>query len=302
MGPKHTAGLAAATAVAGLAVWAAPAQATFHLMKIREVYAGSAAAPSSQYVELQMWASGQNLVAEHTLRTYTAGGAATKIVLPHDVSGGANQSTVLVATPQAEAQFGVAADAEMPAGLSPAGGAVCWEEIDCVTWGGFSGTTTAAAGTPAPAIPDGMALRRKIMPGCATLLEPQDDTDDSVADFEAVSPGPRPNSVAPTEQVCGGGDTAGAPQTMLKGRPAKKGHDRTPSFRFASDTSSATFECKLDGKLFRPCPSPFTSRRLGYGPHLFSVRAVLGDGDLVDPSPATFGFRVVKPHPRRHRG
>jgi hypothetical protein len=309
MGPRRTAALTALTALAALAIWAAPAQATFHLMKIREVYPGSAAAPAAQYVELQMWSSGQNLVAEHLLRTYTAAGAQTKIFLPHDVAGGANQSTVLIATPQAETQFGVTADAELPAGLEPAGGAVCWEEIDCVSWGSFAGTTAAAAGSPAPAIPDGMALRRKSTPGCATLLEPEDDTNNSSVDFEAVFPAPRPNSVAPTEHACsvgggpgGGGGKPAAPQTLLKGKPAKKGRDRTPTFRFASDMASASFECKLDGKSFRACRSPFTTRRLGRGPHLFSVRAVLGDADLVDPSPATFGFKILKLHRHRHRG
>jgi len=279
-------------------VLASPASATFHLMKIREVYPGSTASPASQYVELQMWSSGQNLVGEHVLRTYAAGGAATKIVLPHDVPNGANQSTILIATPQAEAQFGVTADAEMPAGLEPAGGAVCWEEIDCVSWGGFSGTTTAPAGTPAPAMPDGMALRRKITPGCATLLEPEDDTNNSAADFEAVFPAPRPNSVTPTEHACGGGGPGGgggsAPQTTLRGKPAKRGHDRTPTFSFSADMPSATFECKLDGKPFRACRSPFTARKLGFGRHTFKVRAVLGGGDLVDASPASFTFQIVK--------
>jgi hypothetical protein len=287
-----------ATSLVALGVWAAPAQATFHLMKIREVYPGSAAIPASQYVELQMWSSGQNFVGEHVLRTFAAGGASTKIVLPHDVPNGANQSTILIATPQAEAQFGVTADAERPPGLQPAAGAVCWEEIDCVSWGSFVGTTTAPAGTPAPAIPDGMALRRRITPGCPTLLEPEDDTNNSAADFEAVFPAPRPNSVTPTEHPCGGGGPGGgggsAPQTTLRGKPAKKGHDRTPTFRFSADMPSATFECKLDGKPFRACRSPFTAGKLGFGHHTFRVRAVLGGGDLVDASPASFSFRVVK--------
>jgi hypothetical protein len=281
-------------------VLASPASATFHLMKIREVYPGSTASPASQYVELQMWSSGQNFVGGHVLRTYTAAGVATKIVLPHDVSGGANQSTILIATPQAEAQFGVTADAELPGGLEPAGGAACWEEIDCVSWGGFSGTTTAPAGPPAPAIPDGMALRRRITPGCATLLEPEDDTNNSAVDFEAVFPAPRPNSVAPSEHPCGGGGGGGgggnasAPQTTLRGKPPKKGGDRTPTFRFSSNMSGATFECKLDGKPFRACRSPFTARKLGFGRHTFRVRAVIGDGDLVDASPASFSFQIVK--------
>jgi hypothetical protein len=203
--------------VAGvLALGAAPASATFHLMQIREVYPGSTTAPEAEYVELQMWASGQNLVEGHILRSYDAAGNVTGTSsFTHNVSGSANQSTLLLATPQAEAQFGVGADASLAAGsLSPAGGAVCWESIDCVAWGSFSGTLPSPAGSPATpsGIPDGMALRRSISRGCATLLEPADDNDNSAADFTTVSPLPRPNSVTPTEVPCtsaGPGGSAG---------------------------------------------------------------------------------------------
>src|SRR4051812_28257280 len=196
-----------------LALGAAPAAATFHLVQIRELYPGSAAAPESEYVELQMWASGQNHVEGHVLRSYDSGGAVTgTFSFAHDVAGEANQSTLLLATPQAESQFGVVADAPLtPGALSPAGGAVCWESIDCVTWGSFSGTLPSPAGTPAAAagIPDGMALRRTIARGCATLLDPADDNDNSVADFTTVFPLPRPNSVAPSERPCSGSAPGG---------------------------------------------------------------------------------------------
>jgi hypothetical protein len=310
---RRSGALGLAAALAALGVWAAPAQATFHLILVREVYPGSIANPDSQYVELQMYAAGQNFVGGHVLRTYAAGGGATKLTLPADVPGGANQSTILIATPQAEAQFGVTADAELQPLLDPVGGAVCWESLDCVAWGSFAGTAAGATGTPAPAIPDGMALRRKITSGCATLLEPGDDHDDSATDFEAVFPAPRPNSVAPTEHACGGGGGGGpaggssAPQTILRRRPAKRTADRTPTFRFRSEPPGAAFECRLDRGRFRPCRSPFTSRRLGLGRHTFRVRAVLGAGGLVDRSPARFSFRVVRRHAhrrghRRHGG
>ncbi|MGN6816231.1 MAG: hypothetical protein ACTHK3_09120 [Solirubrobacterales bacterium] len=87
-----------------LAFGAAPAAATFHLMMIREVYPGSVANPEAQYVELQMWQSGQNHVAGHVLRSYDAAGKVTGVdTFPADVANGANQSTLLLATPQAEA-------------------------------------------------------------------------------------------------------------------------------------------------------------------------------------------------------
>jgi hypothetical protein len=76
------------------------------------------------------------------------------------------------------------------------------------------GTT---AGTPAPALVSGMALGRSIAPGCSTLLEPGDDTNDSATDFSLTTPNPRRNSVTPTEMPCtpggGGGGPTGYPPT-----------------------------------------------------------------------------------------
>lgn len=301
-----------------LALGAGPAAATFHLMQIREVYPGSAAAPEAEYVELQMWASGQNLVEGHVLRSYdAAGNVVGSSTFAHDVPGNANQSTLLLATPQAEAQFGVAADASLVAGLSPTGGAVCWETIDCVSWGSFSGALPSPAGTPAApgGIPDGMALRRSISRGCATLLEPIDDNDDSAEDFTAVPPLPRPNSVSPTERPCtaggtggggsgggstgagGGGGTGGGPgqgngiDTFLRHKPPRRSHDRTPTFRFTAGGNGAAFECRLDRRPYRSCRSPFTARPLRPGTHRFLVRA--RSGGEVDPSPASWRFRVL---------
>ena len=46
---------------------AAPLLATFHEMKIVQVYLGSDASPNSGYVMLQMWAPGENHVGGHSL-------------------------------------------------------------------------------------------------------------------------------------------------------------------------------------------------------------------------------------------
>lgn len=301
--------LASLLAIAALAWGAAPAQATFHEMSIREVYPGSIAQPDAEYVELQMWAPGQNLVGGHSLKTYSAAGALLDTTtFANDVPGDANQSTILLATPAAEPAFGVVPDAAMaPNQLDPSGGAVCWAEtIDCVSWGSFSGSPTSPAGSPATpsGIPDGMALRRTISPGCATLLEPADDRDNSAADFSPVFPSPRPNSAAPTERPCGsstqqgssgdprGPGARGAPQTTLKRMPPRDGHDRTPTFRFAANESGSTFQCKLDSKPFRSCRSPFTTAQLSLGRHTFKVRARDSSGKL-DPSPAAYSFKLT---------
>jgi hypothetical protein len=307
---RHAAPIAAGVA-ALLALAAAPAaQATFHLMQVREIYAGTALKPESEYVELQMYASGQNHVGGHVLRAYNESGTVVGAsIFPADVANGANQSTILLATPQAEAEFGFTGDKSLspPGEILAAGGAVCWEEIDCVSWGDFSGKLPSPAGTNvAPlGIPDGMALRRTIARGCPTALDPQDDSNDSAADFSPAAPQPRPNSLAPSEQLCGtpgsgggGGGPAqqpgrGAPETFLRKKPAKRGSDRTPTFRFGADEAGVRFECKLDGKPFRACRSPFTTKALSFGPHRFQVRARDSDGKL-DPTPASYRFRIVR--------
>lgn len=300
--------LTLACAVAAMLVNAAPAAATFHLMQIREVYAGSAAAPEADYVELQMWAAGQNHVEGHVLRSYDeVGNLVGTSTFPTDVPGSANQSTLLLATPQAEAQFGVTADTALSGALSPAGGAVCWETIDCVAWGSFSGTLPSPAGSPAApgGIPDGMALRRTISRGCVSALDPADDSDNSAADFAVVFPSPRPNSVAPSEQLCSssgstggsgggsgsGGEGSGTIDTILRRKPPRRTHDRTPTFRFTASEPGARFECKLDHKPYRRCRSPFTAKTLSAGRHRFQARA-RNNGE-VDPTPAVWTFREL---------
>ncbi|HXQ89489.1 MAG TPA: hypothetical protein VN733_07590, partial [Solirubrobacterales bacterium] len=244
-------------------------------------------------------------------RAYDAAGALVgSSTFAANVAAGDSQSTILVATAQAAEQLGVAPDAtlDQPAKLVAAGGAVCWDDLDCVSWGGFKGSLPSPAGSPAApgGIPAGSALQRTITRGCATNLSAADDSDDSAADFALVQPQPRPNSSPPSERPCpseaGGGGAGpypsgapGPPQTLLRRKPPKRTPDRTPSFRFGADEAKARFQCKLDKAAYRGCRSPFTAKRLAFGPHLFKVRAIDSDG-RADPSPASYRFRVV---PRR---
>jgi hypothetical protein len=296
---KLTAALA--VALGALGVGAPAASATFHLIDVREVYPGTLAAPNAEYVELQMWDSGQQFVARHVLHVYGPTGIETgRDVFSNDVQRGEDQSTLVLATAEATAQFAITADAAMsPSGqLDPSGGAVCWENLDCVSWGSFNGSLFSPAGTPAGAIPDGSALRRTIEPGCGTLLEAADDHNDSARDFFVAAPNPRPNSVAPTEAPCaspGPPPQPHPPQSILRRKPAKRTRDRTPTFSFLSSQKGSSFECALDRHRFRRCRSPFTARPLPPGRHRFAVRARNGDGE-VDPSPASYGFRIL---PRR---
>jgi hypothetical protein len=308
--------LGTALIVGVVTLCAAPAaQATFHKMSIREVYPGG----DASYVELQMWTSGQNFVEGHHLVTYdTAGNPVGNFAFAADVANGANQSTILVADTNYPVVFDErpTPDASDPnLNLSPAGGAVCWVEgspPDCVAWGAFTGplpahTPALKVGNPASpgGVQAGMALRRSIANGCPTLLDPPptDDSDDSATDFAEVEPSPRDNAVAPTETPCkdssggGGGGQGGSggnpPQTMLKRTPPRRTHDRTPSFRFKADESGVTFQCKLDGKAYKPCHSPFTTKKLSLGHHVFRVRA-RDDSGRLDPSPASYAFRIVR--------
>jgi hypothetical protein len=316
MGRLRTLGTVAV--VLGASLYAAPAaQATFHQMSIREVYPGGA--NDGSYVELQMWASGQTQVKGHRLVAYDATGKAVdEFAFASNVANGANQSTILVADTNYPVVFDErpapdASDAGL--NLSPTGGAVCWIEgspPDCVAWGSFTGplpahVPTLKVGNPASSagVQAGMALRRSIAKGCPTLLDPPttEDSDDSATDFAEVEPNPRDNAVAPTETSCqksasGGGSGQGgsggnAPQTLLRRTPSHRTHDRTPTFRFAADEKGATFQCKLDGKPFRTCHSPFTSGKLLPGRHVFRVRA-RDDSGTPDPSPASYAFKVIR--------
>src|SRR5262245_14048363 len=193
----------------------AGAGASFHEMKIREISAGTGPANSS-YVEIQMYAPFQQYLSlgAHLLTCSAACSGINAFNGPFaDVASGANQSTVVFGDsglPSASKDINVPS---LSLDIIAAGGALCYLSEpgynDCVSWGNFSANETlvasygTSAGTPAPALVPGMALRRSISAGCASELQPSDDTDNSAADFAVTTPNPRPNSLAPTETPCG---------------------------------------------------------------------------------------------------
>ena len=249
------------------------ASAAQHLISVREVYPGSVAEPGAEFVELQLYAGGQQFVGGHEVRVYDQTGSVTGTYsFTAAVANGQSQRSILIATAAAQTQFGVSADLIAAApGMSPAGGAACWDSFDCVSWGSFSGSLPSPAGSAAGAIPDGSSLVRSITrAGSQTSLDGSDDSNSSAADFAACStPSPRNNSAAPGPQPCdgaGGGPDSDPPQTTIRGRPANRTRDRTPTFRFASDESGSRFLCKIDSAPFRSCRSPLTTRRLSVRP------------------------------------
>jgi MYXO-CTERM domain-containing protein len=194
--------------VIGLALLftAAPASASFHLMKVVEVFPGTPAAPQAQYVVIQMYSGNQNFVSGHSIFVYDAAGTRIgQFTFPAAVPIGTSQAKILIATPQAATFFGVTADLAMTATIPLDAGAVCFEALDCVAWGDYTGA--GAVGTPfnSPGavvsnqpglgLVPGQAIKRRLdIAGGPTTLENADDTQDSANDFVLALPAPRNNA------------------------------------------------------------------------------------------------------------
>jgi hypothetical protein len=213
--------LAAVVATAGVAAFASTASASFHLNLIREVHEGNGA--TGDYVELQSYSAGENLVGGKYIHTYDGGGGPlTSTLIPSNVPNGANQATILIAhdasTPGADV---------VNAGLNVdnTGGTVCYSAsadptapaLDCVAFKGNNPSPTMFP-TPPPSpygnafplpgaapgaqLGPNQSLIRTISRGCATQLDAADDTNNSAADFTIGAGNPRGNSVTPTETPC----------------------------------------------------------------------------------------------------
>jgi len=285
-------------AVLGLfALLPASASASFHLIKITEVGNDNPA----DFVELQMFAPDENFVDGHFIRTYDSLGAVqTTFTFPMSVPQGGNQRTILIGADD-PVSWPVSPDFATPDLEIGSDGAVCYLDtlilppLDCVSFGDFPSPSLLPTGTPAAALPAGAGantLQRSIAPGCPTFLEDADDTDDSATDFALGPPTPRHNSTAPTERDC----DAIPPETMITKQPPKRTSRHRPKIAFRSSERGSTFLCKLDGRPFQPCKSPF-NKRVALGRHLFRVAAVDRQGNR-DRSPAKVRFNRV----RKHRG
>ncbi len=234
------AGLYGALGCLACGLLAASAQASFHEIKVREIATNPAGANSS-YVELQMYTAGQNLVAGHDLVSYTASGTLLGTsTIPSNVPNGQSQRTVLIGGPAAPGSPDYV-DVVFPTYFSTisAGGAVCWENLDCVSWGNFTGAALLPSppGNPAPAIPSGSALRRSICAGNSSLLEAGDDTNNSAADFSLTTPNPTNNSGTIAETGC----APGKPNQTLT---AKKKQDVDKAAIFDTLDSAGTVTAK----------------------------------------------------------
>ncbi|MGZ5313522.1 MAG: hypothetical protein ACXWEA_04885 [Solirubrobacterales bacterium] len=198
------------------------AHASFHLVKISEI--GVEAGLDGGYLELQMYAPGQNLMSGHHVTIWDDDGLAPPMALPGPIA----ELTLSVGNPEnAESQRTVligdvgVAGRDYTLDFTPYwnpmvtnnvidAGAVCFEAIDCISWGGdeFTGEAHIPDGTaPLSGSVAGLGLtahHRTLARGCATAMDIADDTNDAAADFSSRTPSPRPNSAAPTETLCGG--------------------------------------------------------------------------------------------------
>jgi 6-phosphogluconolactonase (cycloisomerase 2 family) len=83
------------------------------------------------------------------------------------------------------------------------------------------------------------------------------------------------------------------PETTITRSPNPKTKKRRASFEFSSSEPFSTFECKLDKRGFKPCPSPrgYGKKLLRPGKHTFRVRALDEPGN-TDPTPARMRWKV----------
>ena len=279
---------AVGVALAGLALTAPGAGAVggFHFMKIREVSVGGGN-PGAAFVELQTYAAGQSNIQGHSVTFYDETGVPIPggpYIVSSDVPNGDSQRSVLLGGPGVTPAPDFSYDIGAATSSYGTGGAVCFDNIDCVSWGNFAGAASlpSPVGANAPAIPNGSSLERSIGIGCATLLEDFDDTDSSAADFFVQpAPNPRNNATTPTEQSCLG--PGADPETRLDSGPKRKTKKKKATFEFSTTSVGATFECSLDDKAFAACTSPLQVK-VKRGKHEFRVRAVLGGGAHGSPA------------------
>ncbi|HEX3173542.1 MAG TPA: hypothetical protein VHQ43_04895 [Solirubrobacterales bacterium] len=92
------------------------------------------------------------------------------------------------------------------------------------------------------------------------------------------------------------GDTT-PPDTAIDSAPPDPSSQSTASFSYHSTETGSTFECRLEGAAFSPCPaSGIEYSGLENGSHSFFVRAIDASTN-VDPTPAGYTFAVALPQP-----
>jgi ELWxxDGT repeat protein len=82
----------------------------------------------------------------------------------------------------------------------------------------------------------------------------------------------------------------GPPNTTITSHPRKKTFSNKATFRFSSDKSGATFQCKLDSRSWAACTSPKSYKKLSRKKHTFRVGATAFG--LTDSTPASYSWKI----------
>jgi hypothetical protein len=217
--------LAGVAALFGLLA-APPAQAIFHVAVIDEVMAGADGDPAVQFVEIRMLVPGQNFVDRTRLAAFNCEGTQVRhFNLTANVATGGTDRRWIIASPAFAAAAGITPDFTWDTAtmdLYPVCGLVCWgapgavppsdinswapadrdNYVDCVGYGGYSGTRPSTAG------------------GSVSTLAPGDDTqsltrvannNDNSTDFALACPTPTNNAAEIGSLGCAGVTTTTAP-------------------------------------------------------------------------------------------
>jgi hypothetical protein len=151
-----------------LAVVPSVAEATFHIMSISEIGSGVGSDADAQFVELRLDAGGQTNLTNTRLTAFDAEGKATQLLLlDHPVANGTSGANILLATNALLGHTTISPDFIIQAGIPTPTGMICWgapgvvppppgewdlgkpeNYVDCVAYGGYTGTTRPASGTP----------------------------------------------------------------------------------------------------------------------------------------------------------
>lgn len=154
-----------------------PAAASFHLAHIERLLSSLNSSTDVQFVQIEMDAAGQNLVAGSKLLAFADNGSFSHVVLtvPSKVDSGAGASWLMAST-AFEAETGMAPDFVFDSsdgkGLPAKSGMVCWGKpadqtnpddpsmIDCVSYGNYSGPDNSHTEKPIAIPPFGHGLQR----------------------------------------------------------------------------------------------------------------------------------------------
>ena len=184
------------------------ASASQHLMRVVEIFPGTAAQPNAQYIVLQMYDANQEFVGGYSATVYDATDTlVATFTFPGNVPNGLGQSKILLATTEAQTLFGVTADLLITPSLPLAGGAVCFGLpptfiFDCLSWGNFVDGVGGASGAGTP-----FNAATGLVQGQAVVCDPNahgntdlnfDDCVDSKGDHDCGDAQPLANPVGST--------------------------------------------------------------------------------------------------------